>query len=188
MNLIEPKELHPGLEVLMPCGFPCRIWHPQPTGKGDFEFRLKPWNFVPVSIMTVSMQTDHSVKCLYQDMELDEIYLLDKDNGGNYKLLQWNAHSSNIKTLEWGCKIFEFPDTTNFGCAQILGAQTISKPVTFQFYTGQTDTDMILRFTKKVKEYPFPILDPDRMEVFPAHMVNAPAGMRTEDWIKGWQV
>jgi branched-chain amino acid transport system substrate-binding protein len=48
--------------------------------------------------------------------------------------------------------------------------------------------DVLLGFTKKVKEYPFPILDPDRMEVFPAHMVNAPAGMRTEDWIKGWQV
>jgi branched-chain amino acid transport system substrate-binding protein len=48
--------------------------------------------------------------------------------------------------------------------------------------------DVLLGFTKKVKEYPFPILDPDRMEVFPAHLVNAPAGMRTEDWIKGWKV
>jgi branched-chain amino acid transport system substrate-binding protein len=48
--------------------------------------------------------------------------------------------------------------------------------------------DVLVGFTKKVEGYPFPILDPKRMEVFPAHMVNAPAGVRTEDWIQSWKV
>ncbi|RMF89136.1 MAG: hypothetical protein D6736_08955 [Nitrospinota bacterium] len=48
--------------------------------------------------------------------------------------------------------------------------------------------DVLLGFTKLTPDYPFPILDPNRMEVFPAHMVNAPVGIRTEDWINSWQV
>jgi branched-chain amino acid transport system substrate-binding protein len=48
--------------------------------------------------------------------------------------------------------------------------------------------DVLVGFSKKINGYPFPILDPDRMEIFPSHMVNAPVGIRTEDWIKGWEV
>ncbi|MFB0521840.1 MAG: ABC transporter substrate-binding protein [Desulfatiglandales bacterium] len=48
--------------------------------------------------------------------------------------------------------------------------------------------DVLLGFSKKVPEFPFPILDPRRLEVFPAHMVNAPVGVRTVDWIQGWKV
>jgi len=48
--------------------------------------------------------------------------------------------------------------------------------------------DVLLGFTKITPDYPFPILDPKRMEVFPAHMVNPPVGIRTEDWIKSWEV
>ena len=47
--------------------------------------------------------------------------------------------------------------------------------------------DVLIGISKKVKGYPFPILDPDRMAIFPAHQVNAPAGIRTEDWIKSWK-
>lgn len=48
--------------------------------------------------------------------------------------------------------------------------------------------DCLVGITKKVAQYPFPILDPDRLEVFPSFQVNAPAGITTEDWINGWQV
>jgi branched-chain amino acid transport system substrate-binding protein len=48
--------------------------------------------------------------------------------------------------------------------------------------------DVLVGFSKKVKGFPFPILDPDRLAIFPAHMVNAPEGIRTEDWINSWQV
>jgi branched-chain amino acid transport system substrate-binding protein len=48
--------------------------------------------------------------------------------------------------------------------------------------------DVLLGFSKLVPGYPFPILDPDRTEVFPAHMVNAPVGIRTVDWINSWKV
>ena len=48
--------------------------------------------------------------------------------------------------------------------------------------------DVLVGFSKKIKGYPFPILDPDRMAIFPSHMVNAPVGIRTEDWIKSWEV
>lgn len=48
--------------------------------------------------------------------------------------------------------------------------------------------DVLLGFTKLTPDHPFPILDPARMEVFPAHMVNAPVGIRTEDWIESWKV
>jgi branched-chain amino acid transport system substrate-binding protein len=47
--------------------------------------------------------------------------------------------------------------------------------------------DCLVGITKMTKDYPFPILDPDRLEVFPSFQVNAPAGLRTEDWIKGWK-
>ena len=48
--------------------------------------------------------------------------------------------------------------------------------------------DCLVGISKKVDGYPFPILDPDRLEVFPSFQVNAPAGISTEDWIKGWKV
>ncbi len=48
--------------------------------------------------------------------------------------------------------------------------------------------DCLVGISKKVDAYPFPILDPDRLEVFPSFQVNAPAGISTEDWIKGWKV
>jgi branched-chain amino acid transport system substrate-binding protein len=47
--------------------------------------------------------------------------------------------------------------------------------------------DVLIGVSKKVSGYPFPILDPERMAIFPAHQVNAPSGIRTEDWIKGWE-
>jgi branched-chain amino acid transport system substrate-binding protein len=47
--------------------------------------------------------------------------------------------------------------------------------------------DCLVGISKKVKEYPFPILDPDKLEVFPSFQVNAPAGITTEDWIKSWK-
>ncbi|MBW1680279.1 MAG: ABC transporter substrate-binding protein [Deltaproteobacteria bacterium] len=47
--------------------------------------------------------------------------------------------------------------------------------------------DVLVGISKKIKGYPFPILDPDRMAIFPAHQVNAPAGIRTADWIDGWK-
>ena len=48
--------------------------------------------------------------------------------------------------------------------------------------------DVLLGFSKRVPDFPFPILDPKRMEVFPAHMVNPPVGIRTVDWINSWKV
>jgi branched-chain amino acid transport system substrate-binding protein len=47
--------------------------------------------------------------------------------------------------------------------------------------------DCLVGISKKVKGHPFPILDPDKLEVFPSFQVNAPAGITTEDWIKGWK-
>jgi branched-chain amino acid transport system substrate-binding protein len=47
--------------------------------------------------------------------------------------------------------------------------------------------DVLLGFTKLTPKYPFPILDPKRMEVFPASQVNAPVGIRTVDWINSWK-
>jgi branched-chain amino acid transport system substrate-binding protein len=47
--------------------------------------------------------------------------------------------------------------------------------------------DVLVGISKKVKGYPFPILDPEKMAIFPAHQVNAPVGIRTEDWIKSWE-
>ncbi len=46
----------------------------------------------------------------------------------------------------------------------------------------------LVGISKKVSGYPFPILDPARMEVFATQEVNAPAGISTEAWIKGWKV
>ncbi len=47
--------------------------------------------------------------------------------------------------------------------------------------------DVLIGISKKVKGYSFPILDPERMAIFPAHQVNAPAGIGTADWIKSWK-
>ena len=46
--------------------------------------------------------------------------------------------------------------------------------------------DVVVGITKLTPKYPFPILDP--IEVFPAHMVNPPVGIRTIDWINSWEV
>jgi branched-chain amino acid transport system substrate-binding protein len=48
--------------------------------------------------------------------------------------------------------------------------------------------DVLVGFTKLTPKYPFPILDPKRLEVFPAKQVNPPIGVRTVDWINGWKV
>jgi branched-chain amino acid transport system substrate-binding protein len=48
--------------------------------------------------------------------------------------------------------------------------------------------DVLVGFTKLTPEYPFPILDPKRIEVFPADLINPPVGIRTEDWINSWKV
>ncbi len=48
--------------------------------------------------------------------------------------------------------------------------------------------DCLVGLTKKTKRFPFPILDPKTMMVFPSFQVNAPAGIRTEDWIASWKV
>jgi branched-chain amino acid transport system substrate-binding protein len=47
--------------------------------------------------------------------------------------------------------------------------------------------DVLVGISKKVKGFSFPILDPERMSIFPAHQVNAPVGIRTVDWIEGWE-
>jgi branched-chain amino acid transport system substrate-binding protein len=47
--------------------------------------------------------------------------------------------------------------------------------------------DVLVGISKKVAGHAFPILDPDRMSIFPMHQVNAPVGIRTEDWIKSWE-
>ncbi|PIX20517.1 MAG: hypothetical protein COZ70_03180 [Deltaproteobacteria bacterium CG_4_8_14_3_um_filter_51_11] len=47
--------------------------------------------------------------------------------------------------------------------------------------------DVLVGISKKVSGHAFPILDPEMMAIYPAHQVNAPAGIRTEDWIAGWK-
>ena len=47
--------------------------------------------------------------------------------------------------------------------------------------------DVLVGITKLTPKYPFPILDPKRLEVFPASQVNAPVGVRTVDWINSWK-
>ncbi len=47
--------------------------------------------------------------------------------------------------------------------------------------------DVLIGFSKLTPKYPFPVLDPKRMEVFPASQVNAPVGIRTVDWINSWK-
>ncbi|MCB2227118.1 MAG: ABC transporter substrate-binding protein [Desulfarculaceae bacterium] len=47
--------------------------------------------------------------------------------------------------------------------------------------------DCLVGISKMTKDYPFPILDPDRLMVFPSFQVNAPAGISTEDWIGSWK-
>jgi len=47
--------------------------------------------------------------------------------------------------------------------------------------------DCMVGISKKVKGFPFPILDPDRLEIYPSFMVSAPSGITTADWIKSWK-
>jgi branched-chain amino acid transport system substrate-binding protein len=47
--------------------------------------------------------------------------------------------------------------------------------------------DVLVGFSKLTPKYPFPILDPKRMEVFPANQVLPPVGIRTVDWINSWK-
>ena len=47
--------------------------------------------------------------------------------------------------------------------------------------------DVLVGFSKLTPQYPFPILDPKRMEVFTASQVLPPVGIRTVDWINGWK-
>ncbi len=47
--------------------------------------------------------------------------------------------------------------------------------------------DVLVGFSKMTPKYPFPILDPKRLEVFPANQVIAPVGMKTVDWINSWK-
>jgi len=47
--------------------------------------------------------------------------------------------------------------------------------------------DVLVGFSKLTPKYPFPILDPKRMEVFPAIQVNPPVGIKTVDWINSWK-
>jgi branched-chain amino acid transport system substrate-binding protein len=47
--------------------------------------------------------------------------------------------------------------------------------------------DVLVGISKRVSGFEFPILDPNRMSIFPAHQVNAPVGIRTEDWIESWK-
>ena len=47
--------------------------------------------------------------------------------------------------------------------------------------------DVLVGFTKLTPKYPFPILDPKRLEVYPASQVNAPVGIKTVDWINSWK-
>jgi branched-chain amino acid transport system substrate-binding protein len=47
---------------------------------------------------------------------------------------------------------------------------------------GQGLEDQLLGVTKKVPEYPFPILD--KVMLVPADLVTAPVGVKSPDWVK----
>jgi len=47
--------------------------------------------------------------------------------------------------------------------------------------------DCLVGITKLTPKYPFPILDPKRLEVYQASQVNAPVGIKTVDWINSWK-
>ncbi|OWW20735.1 ABC transporter substrate-binding protein [Noviherbaspirillum denitrificans] len=47
---------------------------------------------------------------------------------------------------------------------------------------GQGLEDQLLGVTKKVGGYPFPVLD--KMAIYPAHLVTAPVGQKSLDWVK----
>ena len=47
--------------------------------------------------------------------------------------------------------------------------------------------DVLVGISKMTPQYPFPILDPKRLEVFPAKDVIAPVGVKTVDWINSWK-
>lgn len=48
--------------------------------------------------------------------------------------------------------------------------------------------DVLVGVVKKSPEYDFPVIDFETAVVYPAHIVNAPVGTRTEDWIESWRV
>ncbi|MFQ5787004.1 MAG: ABC transporter substrate-binding protein [Thermodesulfobacteriota bacterium] len=66
-----------------------------------------------------------------------------------------------------------------------LGIQTPSGNITIRADHNAIE-DGLFGFTKLTSKYPFPILDPERIEVFPAFLVNPPVGIRTVDWINSW--
>jgi len=47
--------------------------------------------------------------------------------------------------------------------------------------------DCLVGITKLTPKYPFPTLDPKRLEVYTAAQVNAPVGIKTVDWINSWK-
>lgn len=47
--------------------------------------------------------------------------------------------------------------------------------------------DCLVGISKLTPKYPFPILDPKRLEVYQASQVNAPVGIKTVDWINSWK-
>jgi branched-chain amino acid transport system substrate-binding protein len=73
--------------------------------------------------------------------------------------------------------------------AKALGNMSIETPSGYLVINKDHNAreDCLVGISKKVKGYPFPILDPDKLEVFPSFQVNAPAGISTEAWIKGWK-
>ena len=73
--------------------------------------------------------------------------------------------------------------------AKTLGNMSLETPSGYLVINKDHNAreDCLVGISKKVKEFPFPILDPDRLEVFPSFQVNAPAGISTEAWIDSWE-
>jgi len=73
--------------------------------------------------------------------------------------------------------------------AKALGNMSLETPSGYLVINKDHNAreDCLVGISKKVKEFPFPILDPDRLEVFPSFQVNAPAGISTEAWIDSWE-
>ncbi|HEX3035133.1 MAG TPA: ABC transporter substrate-binding protein [Thermodesulfobacteriota bacterium] len=76
------------------------------------------------------------------------------------------------------------------GIAKAMVGLSIQTPSGYLTMGGDHNgiEDALLGFTKLTPEYPFPILDPERIEVFPAFLVNPPVGVKTVDWINSWKV
>ena len=74
--------------------------------------------------------------------------------------------------------------------AKVLGNMSVETPSGYLTINQDHNAreDCLVGISKKVKDFPFPILDPDKLEVFPSFQVNAPAGITTEDWIASWKV